>query len=142
MNAQRMLLAVGFVALCSGCANGLNSQQKAELRQYEARGQAVQEKNPGTGAALGLLPGGGSFYGREYGLGVVNLLFWPLSILWDPVSGYDAAESLNYHATKAHVAKLQDKEVTELDDRLAAGELDLAAYTLEKRKVEKKYSTY
>lgn len=122
--------------------SGLNSQQKTELRQYEARGQAVQEKNPGTGAALGLLPGGGSFYGREYGLGVVNLLFWPLSILWDPVSGYDAAESINYHATKANVAKLQDKEVTALDDRLAAGELDLAAYTLEKRKVEKKYSTY
>ena len=36
------------------------------------------------------MPGGGSFYGREYGLGVVNLLFWPLSSLWDPVSGHSA----------------------------------------------------
>lgn len=142
MKAQRMLLAVSFVALTSGCASGLNSQQKTELRQYEARGQAVQEKNPGTGAALGLLPGGGSFYGREYGLGVVNLLFWPLSILWDPVSGYDASESINYHATKAHIAKLQDREVSALDEQLAGGEIDMTAYTLEKRKIEKKYGTY
>lgn len=140
MKAHRLFLALGLAALCTGCASGLNTHQKAELRHFEARGLAVEEKSPGTGAALGLLPGGGSFYGREYGLGVVNLLFWPLSILWDPVSGHDAAESINYTATKEHVSRLHQKELDALDENLQAGELDLTRYTLEKRKVDKKYA--
>ena len=139
MKAHRLVLALGLAVACTGCASGLNTHQKAELRHYEAQGLAVQEKHPGTGAALGLLPGGGSFYGREYGLGVVNLLFWPLSILWDPVSGHDAAESINYTATKARVRRLQQKELDALDERLQTGQIDVAQYTLEKRKVDKKY---
>lgn len=140
MKAHRLILAAGLAVACTGCATGLNSHQKAELRQYEARGQAVQEKNPGTGAALGLLPGGGSFYGREYGLGVVNLLFWPLSILWDPVSGHDAAEAINYHATKEHVRAEREKELNALDSNLQTGQIDVTQYTLEKRKIDQKYA--
>ena len=140
MKTHRLVLTLGLVAACTGCATGLNSHQKAELRHYEANGLAVEEKNPGTAAALGLLPGGGSFYGREYGLGVANLLFWPLSILWDPISGYDAAQSINYAATKAHVNRLQQKELNALDERLQIGEIDVARYTLEKRKLDSKYS--
>lgn len=139
MYIKRLAVAASFITLCSGCASGLNSYQKAELMHFEARGQAVQEKDPGLGAALGILPGGGSFYGREYGLGVVNLLFWPLSILWDPVSGYDAAQSINYQATKAHLHNQQEREMNELDERLQTGQIDTAQYTLEKRKVDKKY---
>ncbi|QEY65295.1 hypothetical protein FXN65_25760 [Metapseudomonas lalkuanensis] len=137
--SPRILLAAIVISLGTGCATGLNSAQKAELDHYEARGLAVVEKNPGTGAALGLLPGGGSFYGREYGFGVVNLLFWPLSILWDPISGYDASRAINYQATKAHVDKLKEKEIQALDDQLGAKQIDLAQYTLEKRKIEKKF---
>ena len=92
-----ILIAVSL----GGCATPLNSAQKREYQGYQARGIAIEEKNPGTGADLGLLPGGGSFYNREYGFGVVNLLFWPLSILWDPISGYDGSLSINYFATKA-----------------------------------------
>lgn len=102
---------------------------------------AVQEKSPGGAAALGLLPGGGSFYGRSYGYGVVNLLFWPLSILWDPVSGYNAAESINYQATRAHVASLKRRDMDTLDTRLSTKEIDLERYTIEKRKVDDKYSS-
>lgn len=140
MKTHRLALALGLATLCSACASGINSQQKAELQYYEAQGQAVDEKSPGTAAALGLLPGGGSFYGREYGWGVVNLLTWPLSILWDPVSGHNAAESINYQATRAHVKSLRQKDIETLDDRLKAGEIDLTQYTLEKRQVEKKYA--
>ena len=130
----RTLLIGGLLAITTGCANGLNSVQKAELDSYEARGLAIQEKSPGTGAALGLLPGGGSFYGREYGFGVANLLLWPISILWDPISGYDAARSINYNVTKAHIAKLHERDMQELDDQLGSGQLDIAQYTLEKRR--------
>lgn len=139
MYVKHLIAATAFAVLCSGCATGLNSVQKSELDHYQAEGLAVEEKNPGLGAALGLLPGGGSFYGREYGFGVVNLLFWPVSILWDPVSGYDAARAINYQATKAHVRKLQDQEISALDEQLQTGQLNLTDYTLAKRKVDKKY---
>lgn len=102
---------------------------------------AIQEKSPGAAAGLGLLPGGGSFYGRSYGYGVVNLLLWPISILWDPVSGYNAAESINYQTTRAHVASLKRRDMDALDTRLASKEIDLERYTLEKRKVDDKYSS-
>ncbi|MBG0840051.1 hypothetical protein SAMN03159511_1634 [Pseudomonas sp. NFACC19-2] len=139
MQYLRTLLIGSLLVITTGCANGLNSVQKAELDSYEARGLAIQEKSPGAGAALGLLPGGGSFYGREYGFGVANLLLWPLSILWDPISGYDAARAINYNVTKAHIAKLHERDLQELDDQLGSGQLDLAQYTLEKRKVDTKY---
>ena len=116
--------------------------QKAELDHYEARGMAVQEKNPGLGAGLGLLPGGGSFYGREYGFGVVNLLLWPLSILWDPVSGYEASRSINYQATRTHIERQRKKALDELDAKLAGNEIDLKEYTLQRRQVEERYTAY
>lgn len=138
----RFTLGALVISLCTGCASGLSSTQKTELDQYEARGMAVKEKSPGTGAALGLLPGGGSFYGREYGYGVANLLLWPLSILWDPVNGYDAARSINYHATKSHVAKLKEQELQALDARLRTNQIDSAQYALEKSKIEQKFSAH
>lgn len=133
------IMLVGAILGSTGCASGLNSYQKNELRHYEAAGLMVEEKNPAVGTALGLLPGGGSFYGREYGLGVVNLLFWPLSILWDPVSGHSAAETINYHATKHHVSKLENLEMDRLEDQLAQNQIDVTQYTLQKRKIESKY---
>jgi len=133
------IMLVGAILASTGCASGLNSYQKNELRHYEASGLMVEEKNPALGTALGLLPGGGSFYGREYGLGVVNLLFWPLSILWDPVSGHSAAETINYHATKHHVSKLENLEMDQLEDQLAQNQIDMTQYTLQKRKIESKY---
>lgn len=129
------------LALTTGCATGLNSAQESELASYRANHIDVEEKNPGLAAGLGLLPGGGSFYGRAYGYGVVNLLLWPISILWDPVSGHDAAEAINYQASKAHVASLKRREMDQLDAKLAGNEIELKTYTLEKRKVDDKYST-
>jgi hypothetical protein len=141
MSAFRVLSVAVLIALTTGCASGLNSAQESELAGYRANHLDVQEKSPGLAAGLGLLPGGGSFYGRAYGYGVVNLLLWPISILWDPVSGHDAAESINYQASKAHVASLKRREMDQLDAKLAGNEIDLKAYTLEKRKVDEKYST-
>lgn len=140
MSAFRNLSVATLIALTTGCATGLNSAQESELASYRANHIDVQEKSPGLAAGLGLLPGGGSFYGRAYGYGVVNLLLWPISILWDPVSGHDAAESINYQASKAHVASLKRHEMDQLDAKLAGNEIDLKAYTLQKRRVDEKYS--
>ncbi|AGA74537.1 hypothetical protein CXG50_17815 [Pseudomonas plecoglossicida] len=140
MSTIRNLTAAALIALTTGCATGLNSAQESELASYRARNLAVEEKSPGLAAGLGLLPGGGSFYGRAYGFGVVNLLFWPLSILWDPVSGHDAAEMINYQATKAHVATLKKHDMDELDAKLESDSIDLKRYTLDKRRIDEKYN--
>ncbi|MBX9762597.1 MAG: hypothetical protein K2Y24_06140 [Pseudomonadaceae bacterium] len=53
----KKLTALTFaMLLTTGCASGLNSAQTNEYRSIEANGLAVQEKNPTTGAVLGLLP--------------------------------------------------------------------------------------
>lgn len=136
----RNVTAAALIAMTAGCANGLNSVQEQELAAYRANNMAVQEKSAGLAAGLGLLPGGGSFYGRSYGYGTLNLLLWPVSILWDPVSGYNAAESINYQASRAHVAQLKRKETDQLDAKLAANQIDLTQYTLEKSKLDSKYA--
>lgn len=124
----------------TGCATPLNMSQKQELRGYEAKGLVVQEKNPGAAAALGLLPGGGSFYTGNYGPGIINLLFWPLSILWDPISGYDGAQSANYYATKHTVEKKQKKEMSTLEDDFLAGRVSKEDYVAKKREIENRYA--
>lgn len=137
-----MLCALLVGSLITGCATPITSGQKQELKAYQAKGFAIEEKNPGAGAAFGILPGGGSFYVREYGLGVANLLLWPVSILWDPMSGYQGSQSLNYYATKAHVQKLKEKEMAGLEDKLMMETIDNKEFVSEKRKIETKYSTY
>ncbi len=87
----------------SGCAHKLNSVQEMEYQQWKMAGVLIEEKDPNTGMVLGLLPGGGSFYAREPALGVINLLLWPFSILWDPISGYDGAKVINYNMTKFYL---------------------------------------
>jgi hypothetical protein len=129
------------ITLLNGCATPLNSGQKQELQAYQAKGLAIEEKNPSTAAALGLLPGGGSFYTRNIGLGVVNLLMWPLSILWDPVSGHDGAESINYFATKAAAQKSMNKEMRELDHTMEEKSITQEQYLRKKREIELKYSS-
>ncbi|MGE6825302.1 hypothetical protein [Pseudomonas soli] len=114
--------------------------QEQELGYYRAQNLEVREKSPGAAAALGLLPGGGSFYGRAYGYGVANLLLWPVSIFWDPVSGYNAAESINYQATHAHVSRMKKSQMDALDTRLISEEIDPKHYALERRKIDEKFS--
>ena len=80
-----------------------------------------------------------SFYTGNYGVGVVNLLFWPLSILWDPISGTNGADSLNYAVTKAYIEKLRRSEIRDLDEKLAIGQIDNKNYVLMKIEIERKY---
>ena len=128
-----------FVALMNGCATPINSAQKQELRRYEAEGIAVEEKNPAAAAALGLLPGGGSFYTRNYGIGVVNLLFWPASIVWDPVSGYQGAQSINYYASKHNADEIRAQKLGKLEDDFALDEISRREYVRKRRQIRNKY---
>ena len=118
----------------------LTSEQSREYQSYQAKGLVVEEKNPTTGAVLGILPGGGSFYARAYGWGVVNLLMWPLSVLWDPVSGYEGSETINYYATKASLDGKMRKELGDLDDQLTTGLINKDQYVQQKHAIQSKYS--
>ena len=103
-------------------------------------GLAAEEKNVALAAGLGILPGGGSFYTRNYGLGVVNLLFWPLSICWDPLSGANGATYINYYATKTQVTILKKNELRSLEEQVNDGKITITEYILEREKLRKKYS--
>lgn len=133
-----VVMMVGILGV--GCATGLNSMQKQEYMEYKANGLLVEEKSPGLAAALGILPGGGSFYTRNYGVGIVNLLFWPWSILWDPISGHDGAEFINYYVTKASISKNMRRDVQNLDDKLLTGTVNNDQYLRMKRAIEQSYS--
>lgn len=113
--------------------------QEREYRAMESADVLVVEKKPEVGAAMGLLPGGGSFYARSPGMGVVNLLFWPLSILWDPVSGYQGSMAINYDMTKHKLKREMQTEISNLDNQLTLGELDTREYVIKKRAIENKF---
>lgn len=136
----RTALAGVFAVNVAGCAGTLNSVQKSELRVYQEKGLLVEEKNPGLGAALGILPGGGSFYTRHIGLGVVNLLLWPLSILWDPMNGYDQSNAINYFATHTAVSRQKEKEIAALEADLSAKKITPDDFLIRKGAIERKYA--
>jgi hypothetical protein len=99
----------------------------------------IQEKDPTSGAWLGLLPGVGAFYGREPLVGVVDLLLWPASILWDPVVGYETSKKVNYEITKGSLEKNKGKEMVELDNRRILGEVSDVEFVAQKRVIKQKY---
>ena len=125
--------------ISSGCASGLNSFQQQEYAAMQSSNLIVEEKDPSTGAWLGLLPGGGSFYARHPGYGIANLLFWPLSILWDPVSGYEGSKVINYNVSVHKIKKDKQKELILVENKHIAGEIDSTQYMQQKRIIEAKY---
>ncbi|MDF1628916.1 MAG: hypothetical protein P1U78_03880 [Alcanivoracaceae bacterium] len=133
------LFSLSFLGLV-GCATPLNSLQQREYVAMENAGVLVEEKDPTTGAVLGILPGFGSFYVREPGYGIVNLLFWPFSVLWDPVSGYEGSKAINYDITRHKLGREMKAELSELEVRLAVEQLSVTEYLIEKRKIEDKYA--
>ena len=139
MKMYRICTVALLALVASGCATPINSAQKREYSFYQAKGIVVEEKNPGAGAALGILPGGGSFYVREYGLGIVNLLLWPGSILWDPVSGYDGSIAINYYATKELANQKMKRELADLDDAMLLNKVSKEEYVIKRRSIESAY---
>ncbi len=104
------LMMLASMVSCSS----LNSYQKSELKEWQANDIEVQEKNPSTAAGLNVILGIGDFYNGNIGLGVVNLLTWPVSILWAPIGGSTGAEEVNYYATKRQVDIFEkNKKITQ-----------------------------
>ncbi len=94
------VVLVGWVVSLSGCVS-LSRSEKTMLRELEGYGISKTEekvKSAPLAGALNLLPGIGNFYlaagtdeGSQALYGVLNLLTWPLSILWGvPQAAIDA----------------------------------------------------
>ena len=139
MKYLKSILVTLLLSTSIGCTT-LTTQQKAEYDQMKENNVLVQEKDPTTGAWLGLLPGFGAFYGREPLVGVVDLLSWPVSILWDPVVGYETSKKVNYHITKGSLERNKEKVLIELDNKRILGEISDADYVAKKRVIEQKYN--
>lgn len=139
MKLINKIAALAFVVLMTGCASGLNSLQQREYAAFENDGVLIEEKNPMTGLVLGLLPGFGSFYAREPALGVVNLLLWPASILWDPISGHNGSKTINYDITKHYLKKEKKQAMAVIEGQFAINELSKDEFFSAKKKIDAKY---
>ena len=136
-----ILLTVFAVLLFTGCASKLSTVELQELKDYKEKELLVEEKSTTTAAWLGLLPGGGSFYTRSYWIGTANLLLWPYSILWDPFSGVNGAETINYEASKFHAEQEQDNDMLALKRKVEDKTISEEEYKVQKRAIEDKYHT-
>jgi len=135
---KKIILSLIFVTI-SGCVGGLDSRQKREYAAFQNDGVLIEEKNPTLGTLLGILPGFGSFYVREPGHGLTNLLLWPLSVLWEPVNGYNGAMAINYDMTKYQLKKAKEEELLILENKYSTGEMNNSEYFFESKRIEQKY---
>ena len=109
-----------FLLVTMVSCTSLSPYQKIELKEWQANNLEVQVKDPETAAILNFLPGIGDFYNGNPGLGVLNLLTWPSSILWAPIGGATGADEVNYYSTKRQV------ETFEKNKKLTQSSLDEA----------------
>ena len=98
--AITMIVIAVTVVLLTGCIT-LTRSDKIMLRELQSYGIPKEDqeiKHPGVAGALNLLPGFGNFYlaagtdeQEEWIYGFLNLLTWPVSILWGiPEAAIDA----------------------------------------------------
>lgn len=137
---KRVQTVTTVVVLSSlvSCAS-INSTQDRELKTWQAKNLEVEEKKPSLAAALNVLPGIGDFYNGNIGYGVVNLLTWPVSVLWAPVGGADGAKEVNYFATRAYVEELETKKKklkSDLESAFMTGQMSKNDYYIASKKVE------
>ena len=103
---MRKILLSLIVVILAGCTS-LTRQEQMELQVLKGQGVTVDKPagswerpaSPAGAAALNLLPGFGNFYlaagnggdSSHYLYGTLNLLTWPISILWGiPEAAVDA----------------------------------------------------
>ena len=104
-----MFFVIGLTIL-SGCTT-LNRQEREQIKELQEQGVTVDRpvgnyEKPASGvtaAALNLLPGIGNFYlgsgnaaeSSHIVYGVLNLLTWPLSVLWAVPEAAIDADNIN-----------------------------------------------
>jgi hypothetical protein len=101
-----------FVLLCVMCCMmipmvGCVTLKVSEKYQYEGIEkrltnvglQPERVKDPALAGTLNILPGFGNAYLGQWGLFAVNLLFWPISVVWGIPQAASDASVLNKQST-------------------------------------------
>lgn len=136
---MRWLFLVLVASPLIGCTT-LTTIQECDYQKMKTEGVLVEEKNPALAAALGVLPGCGSFYTGNYVLGAVDVITWPLSILWDPIAGYNEARVRNYRATQYAIERDKKRELTQLEAARDDGRITQVEFNQNKRALESRHS--
>ena len=120
------------LACTSGCASLSRSDQATlnELRSYGIAETEVQRKHPAAAGALNILPGFGNFYlavgtseSDQWLFGFLNLLTWPISVVWGVPEAAIDANTINkketiYYYTYDRMGKLEfEKRKAELNGK-------------------------
>lgn len=135
---MRSFMLIAMMVAVPGCSS-LNAIQESDYQKMKSEGVLVEEKNPALAACLGFLPGCGSFYTGNYVLGAVDLVTWPVSVLWDPIAGYNEARVLNYRSSQACIQRMKKREMNELEAARDEGRVTQVEYNQSKRAIESKY---
>jgi hypothetical protein len=125
-----VLLAIAVMTGSVACLSLSRSDEEMlrELKSYGIRSNEVKRKSAPLAACLNILPGIGDFYlaaGTDNGdmwlYGFLNLLTWPISILWAIPEGAIDAGTINKQETAYYYKfdKTGMKELNELKAREA-----------------------
>lgn len=112
-------IVVILVLFCTLACATIPENRYSEIVEWKAKGIYIEEKNPTKAALYNCVLGLGDFYNEQTGFGIVNLLTWPISILWAPIGGYNGALAFNWEKTKAtfeNQAASQPKDGNGLSD--------------------------
>ena len=104
---MKKIVLYSLLIFCLPACTSLSYSERTTLRSLESKGISIDKPkgnwerpaNPAGAAALNILPGFGNFYlasgnggdSSQYLYGFLNLLTWPISILWGiPEAAIDA----------------------------------------------------
>ena len=136
-------MAVALFILSSGCTTLSRSDQERlnELKSVGISETEIQKKNPGAAGGLNILPGFGNFYlavgtneSDHWLYGFLNLLTWPISIVWGiPEAAIDAT-NINKKET-IYYYTYDKRGKVEYQKRLAESEASVNAPAIEPARV-------
>lgn len=105
---MKKLTALVLLLSLASCTT-LTTLEKHKIAELEAQGVRVpheEMKNPGVAGGLNVLPGFGNFYlaigtneSEQWAYGFINLLLWPISIVWGLPEAAIDADNINKRNT-------------------------------------------
>ena len=122
----RLFVVSVLIVVMSGCVS-IRNYEKQEYKELSYRLDAadlapIEDKDPVAAGALNILPGFGNFYLEQYGLFVVNLLFWPVSAAWGIPQAAIDANTINKKETLYFYNKGPGKERLEAAEQKESNE--------------------
>jgi hypothetical protein len=119
---------------------GIDNQQLLKLKLYQSKGFYIKEKKPFLGLVFALFPAGGSIYLKHFIFGIISILTYPLSIIWEIIIGYFGSLKVNYFVTSQFVNENYVAEEKKLDHLLLEVNDNGKSYIVAKKELDQKYA--